>query len=70
MNTHELPFPTGQDFLDEGYTHDSLGYPLDPGAPYDWKGQRFAGADKIWRRGLREPVECVPLNPKKPCATR
>ena len=59
--SHARPFPIGQDFIEEGYTHDSMGLMLDPGAPYEWRGERWQGPEKIWRKGLKEPMECVVL---------
>ena len=59
--THDIPFPLGRHFIAEGYTHDSMGLALDPGAPYEWKGERYQGPEKIWRKGLKEPMEVVVL---------
>ena len=40
MNTSGQLF--GRDAIAEGYTHDSMGLPIDPNAIYNFKGIRYA----------------------------
>ncbi len=59
MNTSGQLF--GKDAIAEGYTHDSMGLQLDPGALYVYEGIRWSGITAMWRMGLRKPKDLKPV---------
>jgi len=56
----------GREAIREGYTHDSMGLPIDPGATYDYEGVIYTELTKLWRHGA-VPKVFHPLtrNPQK-----
>lgn len=51
----------GRHAIREGYTHDSMGLTIDPGALYHYEGIRWSGITAMWRMGLKRPRELKPL---------
>ena len=48
----------GRDAIAEGYLTDSLGLNIDPGAIYQYEGERYVGITAMWRTGLNKPKKC------------
>lgn len=50
----------GREAIREGYTHDSMGLPIDPGAIYNWSGIRYTEITRLVRAGITAK-KTVPL---------
>lgn len=52
--SQQPPFYLGATFLRRGYTKDSRGFDVDPGAPYDYEAENGVLL-AFWRKGLPKP---------------
>jgi len=52
-------FYAGSVFLKRGYRTDSRGFPVDPGAPYEWEAKDGVLV-AFWRAGMKKPANAPP----------
>ena len=52
---------TGELLIEEGYTNDSMGFGIDPGAIYNYRGVRYLELTAIWRAGISFPKKPKPI---------